>query len=899
MSFLAIIGKRFGDAGLKDVLIDSGVIAEGSLAQIFQGKQYNRGIRVFKLVRDALMRLQIEQFLESLEDSEREQYILTMKSLKESFPDGFQDVAHEKDFQYLLGSFTRHTIQMCESNATYAFWSSFLEMLKILLMFTQATREGNWKLHLHALRLMLPWYFAYGRQNYSRYLPVYLKEMEAVEKDHPDIFNEFMSGNFAVQRIPNAMFSKTACDMVCEQTVNKDTKTQGGMHGFTLDEEAIRRWIASHAPRALLCDALFELATNSNHKPSSHSELTMSRQLRDEEDVLSLVETFNSFESPFKNDSNERIIHISSGLEADEETTLSYLTAKQVGDSASRDFFTTRFVEKSKELFDPIKAPKQKTFLSLVAKPKTKEQLAAKSAKESNKLYSRLILKAESEDKAENKDKKINVLDLMSYNLLSVPPSLGHPDGSMRKSVKSSLIKIFTTFEPSCLEDFSLLTEPFCVLPQPPLSEPSVALIIDGMALVRQYKSSSTVADLARKLLNRLLGLAMQVRATRIDFVIDLYNDKSIKNMERKRRVKNPNVVRLSRKDQKIPSPLSEFLSISSNKVTLLNLLWVEWKSTWAKSDTTLFMCHGDQCESILLLDGNIVTHSIEELQCDHEEADTRLFLHAHHAAKDHSRIVIHSPDTDVLVLGVSLFSSLGSDEAFLFMPTYPTSRLFNLGTLSKALKEPFATAFLGMHAFSGCDSVSSFYGKGKQKFFSLTEESTKWQSFFSAIGSSWDISSDLEALCEEFTVALYHVANDNMYDDIKDMKTLRYHRFQESKDSVLPPNKDSLLLHLQRANYQARIWRLSLFQNCKPPAPENCGWFLPTDHNTLAVEWSRLPIAPEELLEITSCSCSKSACKGNCGCFKGGLRCNFMCRCKNCTNTESAVASTADDEDE
>ena len=37
------------------------------------------------------------------------------------------------------------------------------------------------------------------------------------------------------------------------------------------------------------------------------------------------------------------------------------------------------------------------------------------------------------------------------------------------------------------------------------------------------------------------------------------------------------------------------------------------------------------------------------ELSCDHEEANTRLLLNAKHAAKDHGRIMIQSPDTDAL----------------------------------------------------------------------------------------------------------------------------------------------------------------------------------------------------------------------------------------------------------
>ena len=34
---------------------------------------------------------------------------------------------------------------------------------------------------------------------------------------------------------------------------------------------------------------------------------------------------------------------------------------------------------------------------------------------------------------------------------------------------------------------------------------------------------------------------------------------------------------------------------------------------------------------------------------CDHEEADTRMLLHAKHASRDAQRVVIPYPDTDVL----------------------------------------------------------------------------------------------------------------------------------------------------------------------------------------------------------------------------------------------------------
>ena len=50
------------------------------------------------------------------------------------------------------------------------------------------------------------------------------------------------------------------------------------------------------------------------------------------------------------------------------------------------------------------------------------------------------------------------------------------------------------------------------------------------------------------------------------------------------------------------------------------------------------------------------------ELDCDHEEADTQLLLITKHAAKDHGRIVIQSPDTDALVLCVAFQNEINRE---------------------------------------------------------------------------------------------------------------------------------------------------------------------------------------------------------------------------------------------
>ena len=72
---LSIIGKRFGQAGLLDLIIESGVIdGEGTASAILNGKAYNRAVRFHKLLFEAMMRLIWEEFLEWIEKEHNNEY---------------------------------------------------------------------------------------------------------------------------------------------------------------------------------------------------------------------------------------------------------------------------------------------------------------------------------------------------------------------------------------------------------------------------------------------------------------------------------------------------------------------------------------------------------------------------------------------------------------------------------------------------------------------------------------------------------------------------------------------------------------------------------------------------------------------------------------------------------
>ena len=309
MSFLPTIGKRFQDAGLEDVMIESGILAQGSVNGVMSGHRYNRSVRCHKIVAEAMHRL--------------------------------------KDLQL---QYEIHVERCNQNNDNYSFWSSYLEMVQLLLMFLRATREGNWQLHLSTVRDMLPWYFAYGRVNYSRYLPVYLQEMSTLQQTHPNVYEKFCSGEFAVQRSNDHAFAKTACDQVIEQTFNRESKTKGGLVGFTQNKGALSRWILSHPSRTAITNTCFSQAGKTD-TDSTHKDHTTLRISRDESDVQEVVSTLMSIGSPFTSESDDQLAHLTAGTVAIDDIKSDLLHAYSKGEEAYQHFQKERLAEGSKDFF--------------------------------------------------------------------------------------------------------------------------------------------------------------------------------------------------------------------------------------------------------------------------------------------------------------------------------------------------------------------------------------------------------------------------------------------------------------------------------------------------------------------------------------------------------------------
>ena len=115
-----------------------------------------------------------------------------------------------------------------------------------------------------------------------------------------------------------------------------------------------------------------------------------------------------------------------------------------------------------------------------------------------------------------------------------------------------------------------------------------------------------------------------------------------------------------------------------------------------------LFFTHGKQCHRFRVgEDGLLETNDVPELQNDHEEADTRMLLHAKHASHDRDDVVIRSPDTDVFVLAVGHKCSFDASLYFVTV-TGNNCRIIDINKIQEELGSDLSSALIGFHSFTG-----------------------------------------------------------------------------------------------------------------------------------------------------------------------------------------------------
>ena len=418
---------------------------------------------------------------------------------------------------------------------------------------------------------------------------------------------------------------------------------------------------------------------------------------------------------PFKYE-GEKLIGISSGFVVPNDVEKEINSAYDNGVRCFERFQENRMKGNTEKVFDPIKKNKLKTFVDTFKPTKTSSTSDTVLLRASLEMVNCLLIVGQI--------RNVNLRELLSYSMTPVPLSLGTENGTLCKTDKSRLMH-------------HLQEDKFLVNDMPP----GLALIIDGMAFIQQMQNiPSTFGQLAKKILVDIMRLANKNGCSRIDFVCDCYPEVSIKNCDRVRRTSSSGsqVIQIAKWEQKTPRQYKKFLASGENKEHLIQFLFQHWCSTSADllENFSIYFGHRGHCHLYKIVDDTVQVQEIGALSCDHEEADTRLLLHAHHTASNFNNVIIQSPDTDVMIISLAVSHKLECELLFV-SGTGLSRKIINITKMAEEHGEEKCIAILGLHVFTGCDNVSAMKGKGKVKALDLLNKSHEYCKGFSSNGNA------------------------------------------------------------------------------------------------------------------------------------------------------------------
>lgn len=431
----------------------------------------------------------------------------------------------------------------------------------------------------------------------------------------------------------------------------------------------------------------------------------------------------------------------------------------------------------------------------------------------------------------------------LRYELTPFPLSLfSSKNDKMNKANKADFsntsLKILTN-------PLDLMDQQFCTL------------VVDGgwLLYMVKWERGQTWQEIANSYLTYVQYLGSH--SQKIIVVFDGYG-KSPKDHDHIRRTKVSCCNLQTRPDMMHSIPKAKFMDNNHNKTQLIQLL----SSTFQKCAITVEQCDND--------------------------ADTSIVRQAL-AATAIGSVEVRAEDADVLIMLVHHQSSTSHP---IFFTTSKGS--YDVTKIKEALPERKRRYLLFCHAFSGCDTVSAIAGHGKTTLFNklCAGDIDQHMNIF------LDTDSNKDAVISAGVAIFQYIYRAHG----SRLGTIRYNMFSTKaaagviRPENLPPTEGAAAQHALRAYLQTRDWILLKSMSLDP---KEYGWMVGI-HGYEPVP-TLDPMAPDELLQFTSCNCNGDCSTRRCSCNKNGVKCISafgICKgiiCKNCIEEDTEYAEDYD----
>ncbi|KAJ8684487.1 hypothetical protein QAD02_020279 [Eretmocerus hayati] len=738
-------------------------------------------------------------------------------------PDYRPNLRDDEFCKNLSDKFSLQLNKLRENGPTAGLWVQYIEMVTLFKTAIAAIRTGNWPLHLRTVKDMLPYFHAAGHNNYAKYAHLYLQDMlELKDKMSPSEYDKLVNQSYYVIRRTNYFFGAIASDHAIESMYMRLLKATGGIIQRGASEAVITKFIASQVSVSAVMNSIEKFTGISRGSSEQHTDARDHRIQKDAEDLKNLLQFFESH-NPFPK--SPYIMSITSNVVGDDRV-INCHKALEVG---------TKLFEKMSDHSDGIR-----TFGNIKFKrsDKVKSLRAVSSAVNVDEevievdtmlIFSRMVSKVTSPE---------DIKKYLEYELSAYPASIFNEAG-MLKTQKSNFY------------------EEFEIADNIPLDK--LAFVIDGGFLLHRVVWNQ--GENIQRIISRYIAFVKKhYLGDDICIIFDGYPDNeylSTKSFERFRRNQKSSGAQIEF-DASTPIHMKkvDFLSNEMNKKRLINLLSKEFQNHG------ICTTQAEEDADVLIIQTSI------EMACVNSDR----------------YVVVVGEDIDLLVIMNELASAY---ENIYFLK--PRNASAKDGDDHWYKSSSFVHSILNnlvgfLHVFTGCDTTSTFFKRGKKKFCQLMsshEEMQKLASYF------YDPQARKDIISSYGCKLVAYMYSDGLSDNLHEVRVNHYYKNLKAKSfdlKNLPPTKQAAEQHAFRVYYELQ----KIFNYTKNPL--DWGW-KKTDYGLRPVPITdRGFLIPKDILLMISCSCTTGCQSKRCSCRKRGLKCSDLCKhCfgNDCSNFE------------
>ena len=557
-------------------------------------------------------------------------------------------------------------------------------------------------------------------------------------------------------------------------------------------QNAVNTWIKTSHIHAKLQSALRDQINMSTS--SVHKEITTSAKKMHIQHVEQLKQKLRGYSLDPFSQGNAR--HMTTGKELDPKMIDVLLNAPKLGNEKYKEFVQARLVEGKVNFYQPIKRLMLPTGLK-----KTKKQPKAVSIlKQDRQAFGTLLTKS------------INLETAFQHPLTEVPLSIATPGGEIRQAPKHLLRN-------HIIEEANAITN---VYPE------NARWLIDGIAAMRCVKARDTYKEWLLALL-KFSTPPFQSHPLSVEIINDTYRKESVKSGTRLRRGEESSRIHIQGYDQKMlqGNAWNSVFNNIENKTELVELAANFFQTEEGRKSLSvplIFTCGENTLELTK-------TTSNEIFKCNHEEADTRLILHASLQDTD---VVVVAKDTDVFVLMVYAYNKLQPCSKWYMKIDH--EKYVDISKVSNHLGTEISSYLPQLHSLTGCDTTSFFYGVGKIKVLNKVKKNKESLNLLQHVGQNEKLSQRGFEDSMKFVQTVMYSGKET--ESLVETRIRLYKSLKTKASLAIPPDPDSLRQAMLRVHFQAYYWLQCDSNRVTDIKAEDNGWKKDLENDILVPIW-------------------------------------------------------------